>query len=258
MPCSSMPMTCPTHQSCVSISLESKLVELAWSKTSKLVMRSCQHIPRMDQRGHTWKFSSFLMCLPYDVLDSQPYEEGGQDHCIVHSHLECRVFPVLGLFCWFERLFPYRESQNNNLLHWRWCSQGTWSLQCSWAWSHQWQLWALEGLCLVRTGEAPRSLIPRLIIRLKSLEAFEKWSSIQHPASAADWTLATNAQSSENRTSCRRCCWLFVLVVRGLRSKRDLSKLKRTQTPFSRLQKAWDIMQEKKMLKRTEAGTQYY
>ena len=47
----SMRMTCPTHRSWALRSMDLMLVELARSSTSKLVTRSCQQIPSMDQRA---------------------------------------------------------------------------------------------------------------------------------------------------------------------------------------------------------------
>ena len=69
---SSIRITCPTHRSWALMMVASMLVNLAWSRTSRLVMWSCHLIPRMERRARMWKSSSFLICLRYSVHVSQP------------------------------------------------------------------------------------------------------------------------------------------------------------------------------------------
>ena len=56
---SSIQITCPTHRSWALMMMASMLVDLAWSRTTRLVMWSCHLIPRMEQRACMWKSSSF-------------------------------------------------------------------------------------------------------------------------------------------------------------------------------------------------------
>ena len=60
---SSIRITCPTHRSWALMVVASMLVDLAWSKTFRLVMWSCHLISRMERRARTWKSSSFLLSL---------------------------------------------------------------------------------------------------------------------------------------------------------------------------------------------------
>ena len=69
---SSIWITCPTHRSWALMMVASILVDLAWSRTFRLVMWSCHLIPRMERRARMWKSSSFLICLQYSVHVSQP------------------------------------------------------------------------------------------------------------------------------------------------------------------------------------------
>ena len=69
---SSIRITCPTYRRWALMMVASMLVDLAWSKTSRLVMWSCHLIPRMARRARMWKSSSFLICLRYSVHVSQP------------------------------------------------------------------------------------------------------------------------------------------------------------------------------------------
>ena len=69
---SSMRITCPTNRSWALMMVASKLVDLAWSRTSRLEMWFCHLIPKMEQRARQWKSSSFLICLRYSVQVSQP------------------------------------------------------------------------------------------------------------------------------------------------------------------------------------------
>lgn len=68
----SMRMTSPTHRSWALRSMDSMLVELARSSTSKVVTRSCQRISSTDQRARMWKCSNFFTFLRYSVHVSQP------------------------------------------------------------------------------------------------------------------------------------------------------------------------------------------
>ena len=71
---SSIRITCPTHRSWALMMVASILVDLAWSRISRLVMCSYLLIPKMERRARMWKSSSFLICLRYSVHVSQPWE----------------------------------------------------------------------------------------------------------------------------------------------------------------------------------------
>ena len=60
---SSILMICPTHRSWALMSKVSMLVHSARSRTSRFVVRSCQHIPSMERRARMWKVSSCLTRL---------------------------------------------------------------------------------------------------------------------------------------------------------------------------------------------------
>ena len=69
---SSIRITCPTQRSRALMMVASMLVDLAWSRTSRLLMWSCYLIPKMERRACMWKISSFLIYLRYSVHVSQP------------------------------------------------------------------------------------------------------------------------------------------------------------------------------------------
>ena len=83
---SSMRITCPTHRSWALMSMDSMLVELARSRTSRLVMRSCQLIPSMERRARMWKDSSYLTYLRYSVHNRRG-GRGELQHCILSVSL---------------------------------------------------------------------------------------------------------------------------------------------------------------------------
>ena len=66
-------ITCPVHRSWAFKIMASMLVVSALSKTFKLVIRSCQRMPRIDLRQRMWNCSNCFRCLLYRVHVSHPY-----------------------------------------------------------------------------------------------------------------------------------------------------------------------------------------
>ena len=79
---SSIRITCLTHRSWALMMVASMLVDLAWSRTSRLVMWSCHLIPRMERRARMWKAPvSWYAC---DTVSTSHNHRGGREeprHC---------------------------------------------------------------------------------------------------------------------------------------------------------------------------------
>ena len=100
---SAIRITYPTYRSWALMMVAFMLVDLVWSKTSRLVMWSCHLIPRMERRSRMWNSSSFLIYLRYSVHVSQPERrEGGKNHGIVYLQFQLRTSPT-SRRCWSRK-----------------------------------------------------------------------------------------------------------------------------------------------------------
>ena len=99
----------------------------------------------------------------------------------------------------------------------------------------------------------PRTLVfLRMMIRMKSLQAWEKWSV---GACSSCWVWVVTAASSANSMSLMRALWTFVLALRWPRSKSLPSDLVRRQIPSDAVPKAHLKSRAKKILKSVWART---